>query len=75
MLLQEFHRLYAEMDTSGDGTIDFEEFRIGMMQPSADQTPDEIASAIFSMIDREGTGQASQTVGSPCTHSALTIRI
>ncbi|KAL1504729.1 hypothetical protein AB1Y20_008507 [Prymnesium parvum] len=59
LLDDELERLYAEMDIDGDGSISFEEFRTGMLEPADEQTPDEIATAIFSMIDKEGTGQVT----------------
>ena len=50
--------LAAQMDTSGDGIIDFEEFKEAMAS-SVDEkeTPGQIASSIFQMLDSDGSGK------------------
>jgi centrin-1 len=50
--------LAAQMDTSGDGTIDFEEFKEAMAS-SVDEkeTSGQIASSIFQMLDSDGSGK------------------
>lgn len=54
----ELHLLFIEMDVDGGGTIDFEEF-CGVMaqgQSGAEQSSEEVADAIFNMIDHDNSG-------------------
>lgn len=49
--------LYVEMDPSGDGQIDLSEFTSVMAQdPSDKPSPEEVALAIFSVLDHDKSG-------------------
>jgi len=52
--------MYTEMDPSGDGQIDFKEFcQVMARDPEEQQSTLEMASAIFSMLDKSGDGKVS----------------
>merc|ERR1719181_550420 len=54
---EELATLYVQMDPSGDGNIDFDEFVSVMAQdPSDKQSPAEVAIAIFSVLDGDKSG-------------------
>ena len=49
--------LAAEMDPSGDGAVQFDEFAAVMArEPGEGQDPHEVAGAIFKLLDRDGSG-------------------
>jgi len=49
--------MYAQMDPSGDGIIDFKEFCDVMADDGAKETPAQIANNIFMMLDQGGDGK------------------
>lgn len=49
--------LYAQMDPSGDGTIDFAEFCDVMAPDPTPEPPSMVASSIFLMLDKDGSGK------------------
>jgi len=50
--------LYAQMDPDGSGTIDFSEFCDAMApEPGTGDTPAQVASAVFLMLDKDGSGK------------------
>jgi Ca2+-binding EF-hand superfamily protein len=49
--------LYVQMDPSGDGVIDFKEFCDVMADEKTTETPAQIASNIFLMLDADGNGK------------------
>ena len=49
--------LYVQMDPSGDGTIDFGEFCDVMAPDSTPETPAQVASSVFLMLDKDGSGK------------------
>jgi len=56
----ELNNMYTEMDPSGDGQIDFKEFAQAMAQdPNEQLSTVEMATAIFSMLDKSGDGKVS----------------
>jgi len=56
----ELNNMYTEMDPSGDGQIDFDEFCLAMARdPDEQQSTLEMASGIFSMLDKSGDGKVS----------------
>lgn len=53
----ELATLYAQMDPSGDGAIDFSEFCDVMAPDSTPETPAQIAASVFLMLDKDGSGK------------------
>jgi len=49
--------LYAQMDPSGDGVIDFKEFCDVMADGQSNETPAQMANNIFMMLDKDGSGK------------------
>merc|ERR1719482_1835499 len=49
--------LYAQMDPSGDGTIDFAEFCDVMAPDPTPEPPSMVAASIFLMLDKDGSGK------------------
>jgi len=49
--------LYTQMDPSGDGVIDFNEFCDVMATGGGDETPAQMANSIFQMLDKDGSGK------------------
>jgi Ca2+-binding EF-hand superfamily protein len=55
----ELANLLTEMDTSGDGLIEFSEFCESIGGADEEQTAEEMANAIFALIDKDGSGDVS----------------
>ena len=54
----ELELLFQEMDTDGNHVISFKEFcRVMAREPNEEQTPKQVADAIFSMIDNDNSGK------------------
>jgi len=53
--------LYAQMDPSGDGTIDFNEFCDVMAPDTTPETPAQVAASVFLMLDKDGSGKITAT--------------
>jgi len=53
---QALHLIFSQMDTDGGGEIDFEEFADVMAEDDEPHSPEEIATQIFEMLDKENTG-------------------
>ena len=49
--------LYAQMDPSGDGVIDFDEFCDVMAPDPTPETPAQVAASVFLMLDKDGSGK------------------
>merc|ERR1719240_1636033 len=49
--------MYQQMDPSGDGTIDFDEFADAMAPDETPQTPAQVAASVFLMLDKDGSGK------------------
>jgi len=49
--------LYAQMDPSGDGIIDFGEFCDAMAPDPVPETPAQVAASVFLMLDKDGSGK------------------
>jgi len=49
--------LYAQMDPSGDGVIDFTEFCDVMAPDPVPESPAQVAASVFLMLDKDGSGK------------------
>jgi Ca2+-binding EF-hand superfamily protein len=49
--------MYVQMDPSGDGVIDFDEFCDVMAPDETPETPAQVAASVFLMLDSDGSGK------------------
>jgi len=57
----ELKNLVVQMDTTGDGQIEFAEFAEAMGGDDEPEPPEQVAATIFAMVDRDGSGKITHS--------------